>query len=92
MSAWKPINSAPKDGSPILLWCPEKIDRREEVPGLSANTAIGFWLEGAWRSIEGEESGGSMGSSRTGWMSGSWEWIEVTPTHWMEMPDPPAQS
>lgn len=86
---WQPISTAPKDGSPILLYCKEAIEREEEVPGLTKNTAIGFWLEGKWCSIEGGNEGGSMGSSQTGWMSGCWEWTILNPSHWMPMPEAP---
>lgn len=86
--SWQPIASAPKDGSPMLMYCPE-LNRRVDPPELAANTIIGFWLDASWRSIECEDFG-CMGSSQTGWMS-SMEWIEINPTHWMPIPEPPKQ-
>lgn len=83
---WQPIETAPKDGRPLLMWLAEPIDRHYEVPGLSSNTAIGFWCEGNWVSIECEDNG-FCGSSATGWMT-SWEWIKIDPTHWTEMEPP----
>lgn len=83
---WQPIATAPKDGTPVLLWSPTPIDRMVTCPGLSANTAIGFWLENSWRSVDCEDTG-SMGSSATGWME-DWEWIKIEPTYWQSMEAP----
>ncbi len=84
---WNPIESAPKDGSPILLYCEDPVERHHQVEELADNLAIGFWLEGAWRSVDCEDNG-SMGSSATGWME-DWRWVKVNPTHWMPIPEAP---
>ncbi|SHI68813.1 hypothetical protein SAMN02745194_00835 [Roseomonas rosea] len=46
-SIWKPIGKAPKDGSPVLLWCPDG----SRLPGAAqdAHAAVGHWhAEGRW--------------------------------------------
>lgn len=87
MADWRPIKTAPKDGSPMLMWLATPISRNRSVEGITANTAIGFWLEGGWKSIECEDCG-AMGSTLTGWMN-DWQWIDINPTHWMPLPESP---
>lgn len=87
MSEWQPIETAPKDGAPVLLWLKEPPDRNYMVSGLCDNIAIGFWLHGRWGSIEVEDCG-SMGGELTGWMS-DWSSIDLAPSHWMPLPEPP---
>lgn len=70
----------------MWMWCAEPIARHNQPPGLAEHTAIGFWLENSWRSIECEDQG-TMGSSQTGWMS-HFEWIVINPSHWMPMEPP----
>lgn len=86
MSDWQLIETAPKDGSAILLWT-SRIERNYTVQGLCDNHAIGFWEHGRWQSIEVQDCG-TMGSELTGWME-DWCPIDVQPTHWMPLPDAP---
>ena len=73
---WQPIETAPKDGTTILLYFPNGYwaDYR--------NVAIGFW--GGW-SDDASDAGwyGDESNSNTMTDFGSF------PTHWMKLPDPP---
>lgn len=78
MSNWQPIETAPKDGTRVLLWCAaervahiakwytERIERWERVDNDTQVRRVedtGFW------SYEGDRG---------------WNW-----THWQPLPDPP---
>ena len=85
---WQPIETAPKDGSIMLLYLKRApSERHYVVPDEVAHYTIGFWEHAAWRSIEVEDCGG-MGGELTGWMP-DWVCIDVEPTHWMPLPEPP---
>lgn len=85
---WKPIDTAPKDGTAILLWCARAPrDRNYTVIGYCDNYALGFWAYGGWKSIEVEDCGG-MGGELTGWMP-DWTPIDLEPTYWMPLPESP---
>lgn len=88
MSKWKPIETAPKDGSAMLLFLKRKPDRNYLVRDICDNFAIGFWLHGRWQSIEVDECG-SMGGEETGWMS-DYVSLDLEPSHWMPLPNPPS--
>lgn len=48
---WRPMDKAPKDGTPILAWC-----RHESVPTHHEDgtpTPYGIYSEGDWRSSDG---------------------------------------
>ena len=87
MSEWNPIESAPKDGTPVLLWLSEKADRHYPADGVCDYIAIGLHQWGHWCTVEAEDCGG-MGGEYTGWMP-DWQLIRVKPSHWMPLPDPP---
>ena len=57
MSDWQPIDTAPKDGTEVLLWW-----FRRHV--------VGSYVAGGWT----DESLGQY---------------DVSPTHWMPLPEPP---
>ena len=76
VETWQPIETAPKDGTPIDLWGvnhlhPAKIGRR------ATNVTWGRIRD--W-----------MGNERDDWQHGQTEDFE--PTHWMHSPAPPALS
>jgi hypothetical protein len=91
MSNWQPIETAPKDGKPILLW----LD-----PPLEANAAIG-WLPCDLTVVVGWHDD-DLDFGASGWKCGiCYEGcgdsygncpavdIDLTPTHWMPHPEPP---
>jgi hypothetical protein len=87
---WQPIETAPRDGSAILLWLKSAPDRNYIVMGICDNHAIGFWQYDRWQSIEVEDAG-SMGGEMTGWMS-DWCSLDLNPSHWMPLPTAPPKS
>lgn len=78
---WQPIETAPKDGSAILLW-----DAEREV------AIVGMWL-----SFAGTNSPDSYEPAYSGWdsISGVPTWLDASPdaqpTHWMPLPAPPVR-
>ena len=89
---WRPMETAPRDGTPLLLWAPHTITsgRTHVVAGLCDEYAIGFWAYGCWKSLEIEDCG-SMGGEFTGWMP-DWVSLDLEPFLWMPLPAPPATS
>lgn len=77
MSEWRPIETAPKDGTPILIWQPDN-RHHDEIDGCKFDDpryAIGYWR--AWAKSEWD----------MGW--GNRNQAHVNPTHWMPLPAPP---
>jgi len=75
---WQPIETAPKDGTPVLVWA--------DAAGWSGNFArmCACYHQHQWRVY-----GPVLGEPRAG--NVTWQWFgEVRPTHWMPLPDPPA--
>ena len=75
MSKWQPIETAPKDGSKVLLW-----DSDERKYGVSA-----------WLSQEREHWDQVNATTRKRRVEvwGYWPDIDFCPTHWMPLPEPP---
>ncbi len=69
---WKPIETAPKDGKPIIVgyW---DVSQDIKVVGFVGVTA--YWHESYWRLIEGASSDGDPS-------------ISFKPTHWAEITSP----
>ena len=87
---WKPISTAPKDGTVMLLYLSQEPDQRSYVvPDTAKHYTIGFWQHRDWRSIETEDCG-MMGGELTGWMSDI-VCVPCKPTHWAEL-DPPSDA
>lgn len=77
-SEWQPIETAPKDGTPVLVYATR--DGWVAKPArLVASYKSGFWqIYGA--------AGGEPKSSNIR----DPQWLDVvTPTHWMPLPNPP---
>jgi hypothetical protein len=90
MSEWRPIETAPKDGTLLLFYLAEAPDGRRsyELPEAAKNWTIGFWMHQTWKSIETIDAGG-MGGEMTGWMA-DYVCLDAEPTHWMPLPEPPS--
>jgi hypothetical protein len=82
-AAWQPMDSAPKDGTPVLLFC----------PGLKGNVARGI-VVGAWRFDPNRRSLGfwvsDVGHLDIGVAdSGPWiEYPELRPDKWAPLTPP----
>jgi uncharacterized protein DUF551 len=80
MSEWQPIETAPKDGTAILVYGPELL---RETNG---NCAVVRW----------DASGYATEQSSIKWWVvsdgkfGPYDLRGPSPTHWMPLPDPPA--
>lgn len=76
---WHPIETAPKDGTEVLLWW------RAEI----GHDVVDFWASGHWKRL-GDGSAGWIGESFHASEPGYWtRLICERPTHWMPLPDPP---
>lgn len=98
---WQPIETAPKDGTPVLFYSPIGFDREGgdlSRPPEAERITIGWWgvpndsynPSAGWVSVDPESE--TFGGSE---LTGSWtvyELSRVTPTHWMPLPDPPVTS
>lgn len=88
MMEWQSINTAPRDGTEILVYC-EGLNDFQRV--LSGDIVIAAWNTtqfrgGAWysdseSSMEGYESTGDYVVHDP-----------ICPTHWMPLPDPPRKN
>jgi hypothetical protein len=78
---WKPIETAPKDGTAIILcWAvtadKRPIDWRESPTTAGVFVQIGSWSEGEnWWWVYIDTPGDTA--------------LHFTPTHWMALPSPP---
>lgn len=80
MSVWQPIETAPLDGTPLLLYVPgvTSWNRESGMPDI----VVGLW-HGAWYSDIGDVD---QGYESTG---AYFEREMLRPTHWMPLPEPP---
>lgn len=93
---WQPIETAPKDGTIIVLWCPKGIDRLYASPVAAKHVCIGYYGDSGalyqnegWWSVESREEIWGYGSELTGPMSET-ECLSAEPTHWLPLPPAPA--
>lgn len=76
MSEWKTIDSAPKDGTVVLLFCPKSWD--------SEGVRVGWWCTSP-AEHNFDDSGWYDDESASHDVSD----LYGEPTHWMPLPEPP---
>ena len=104
MAEWQPIETAPKDGTEILIFYPVyrvagagepraragKVDYGYDQNGvlIGSKIAVAYWYD----SEEGHRSllGAGYWQTLSGQNLGAL--AESDPTHWMPLPDPPEQA
>lgn len=98
MNDWMPIDTAPRDGSAMLLYVPEAVSATgySEMPPSARHVVIGWHgfncddypkEKPSWV-CSYEDTQTFQGSEYTGsWTEYSWQ--TVSPTHWMPIPGAP---
>jgi hypothetical protein len=77
MNGWKPIHTAPRDGTLVLCWVEQRPGYCEEtgdIPDDEGGHMLIYFEGGEWRFLYGDEDA-----------------IEYGPTHWMPLPPPPGR-
>lgn len=91
MSEWQPIETAPKDGTPILGYGP--------MPGINAEDHGWHQVrETNWKCYPVGSPGYAKWQKGEGPLGIGWDWYESVhnwshswqPTHWMPLPPPPS--
>jgi hypothetical protein len=85
LQGWQPIKSAPKDGTPVDLWC-----ANSEFPNRVTDAQWRKPTESEWfvHGGDGMKTADAQWIDPCGWPMGG----DESPTHWMPLPAPPAAS
>jgi len=83
MDDWKPIESAPKDGTEIDVWTV-----RRSVRGLIDSNPARF-TNVQWREVDGVDTWASYGDFRWNAVEYDFAGGAQIATHWMPLPTPP---
>lgn len=84
MADWQPIHSAPRDGTPVLLWA----DAWDMTWGIQIGQSNGS----GWETSEGSVADNDEGFDPDAEIDSDEEFDEdanLGPTHWMPLPTPP---
>jgi hypothetical protein len=93
LGGWQPIETAPKDGTWLLLFVPGGVDERSCDVETAPPFTIGYWSPqdmqaAAWYSVEGYSEfydfGGITGAGMSQYQ------CTIKPTYWMHLPSPPS--
>ncbi|WP_422028077.1 DUF551 domain-containing protein [Roseovarius sp.] len=88
LSGWQPIETAPKDGTPIVIgrrgWDCYPVAQYMEYPG---NPVLDGSEQDAWMYGWGHDCMGFTYGHEDYWLG--WD-EDPMPTHWMPLPEPPA--
>ena len=82
---WMPIETAPKDGSDILLWTSDQVVHQGFW---DANTTNFYKSQEGWASYDPDNAKGEW-ISLSGPDDDRRMYCGMTPTHWMSLPSPP---
>ena len=80
---WQPIETAPKDGTPVLIWTPEGHDIASYSPREDDGQQSMGHDAGWWGCLTPADPGRHMGNPDY------YREAECQPTHWMPLPEPP---
>ena len=86
MSEWQPIETAPKDGTWILVWGGEATDERDDRNDKAERShAVAQWTT----YLNGRHHEGHW---QFAWYDGGFYGYYDKPTHWMLLPAPPTEA
>jgi hypothetical protein len=92
---WLPIETAPMDGTSIMLYSPARTYEGKPVPPRVTQGAFTEWEDtvSEYHQTTGEYLGQSVQDGGASWVSWDGGFLEeLPPTHWMPLPPAPAAS